>query len=168
MVTQPQFVVFTSTAKRLRNKTIHGAEFRFVHQKPDSLFGITNHWVTKQEAVKISDLDRTIIDGLKHPEYCGGVTEVAKGLWIRRADLKPARLVDYAFRLNVGAVIRRLGYLLEIYGIAQRADLGRLRSTLTATYVVLDPLMPREGTYHSGWRLQLNIPADELRAIRST
>ena len=168
MVTQPQFVVFTSTAKRLRTKTIHGTEFRFVHQKPENLFGTANHWVTKQEAVKISDPDRTIIDCLKHPEYCGGVTEVAKGLWIRRADVKPARLVDYALRLGVGAVIRRLGYLLEIYGIGGSADLGRLRSALTATYVVLDPLMPHEGAYHSGWRLRLNIPTDELKAIRST
>ncbi len=168
MVTQPQFVVFTSASKRLRSKTIHGTEFRFVHQKPECLFGATRHWVTKQEAVKVSDLHRTIIDGLKHPEYCGGVTEVAKGLWIRRADMKPARLVDYALRLGVGAVIRRLGYLLEIYGIAARADLERLRAALTATYALLDPLMPHEGTYHSGWRLRLNIPADELKAIRST
>jgi predicted transcriptional regulator of viral defense system len=168
MVTQPQFVVFTSTARRLRNKSIHGTEFRFVHQKPASLFGIANHWVTKQEAVKISDLDRTIIDGLKHPEYCGGVTEVAKGLWIRRADVKAARLVDYALRLGVGAVIRRLGYLLELYGIAGRADLGRLRPALTDTYVLLDPIMPLEGRYRSGWRLRLNIPVDELMAIRST
>lgn len=167
MVTQPQFIIFTSTTKRLRNKTIHGTEFRFVHQKPDALFGVTNHWVTKQEAVRISDLDRTVIDGLRHPEYCGGVTEVAKGLWIRRDDLKPTRLVDYALRLNVGAVIRRLGYLLETYGIGQDTDIRRLRSALTATYVVLDPLMPREGSYHSGWRLQLNISADELRAVRS-
>jgi predicted transcriptional regulator of viral defense system len=168
MVTQPQFVVFTSTARRLRNKTISGTEFRFVHHSPESFFGITNHWVTKQEAVKISDPERTIIDGLKHPEYCGGVTEVAKGLWIRRADLRPTLLVDYAVRLNVGAVIRRLGYLLEIYGLARRADLKRLRSTLTATYVVLDPVMPREGTYHSGWRLRLNISVDEFRAVRTT
>jgi predicted transcriptional regulator of viral defense system len=168
MVTQPQFVVFISTTKRLRNKTIHGTEFRFIHQKPGSLFGTTNHWATKQEAVKVSDLERTILDGLTHPEYCGGVTEAAKGLWIRRVDIKAPRLVDYALRLGVGAVIRRLGYLLEIYGIAGRADLERLRSALTATFVVLDPLMPREGRYHSGWRLRLNIPTEELDAIWST
>ena len=168
MVTQPQFVIFTSTAKRLRTKTIHSTEFRFVHQKPESLFGTSDHWVTKQEKVKISDLDRTIIDGLKHPEYCGGVTEVAKGLWIRRADVRPARLVDYALRLGVGAVMRRLGYLLETYRIGRRTDLERLRAALTATYVLLDPLMPHEGSYQSKWRLRLNVPRDELKAIRST
>jgi predicted transcriptional regulator of viral defense system len=94
MVTQPQFVVFTSTARRLRNKMISGTEFRFVNQAPDSFFGITSHWVTKQEAVRISDPERTIIDGLKHPEYRGRDTEVGKGLWIRRADLRPTLLVE--------------------------------------------------------------------------
>jgi predicted transcriptional regulator of viral defense system len=166
MLTQPQFVVYTCTTKRLRPRTILGTEFRFVRQTLESLFGIADHWVTKQETVKISDVDRTIIDGLKHPEYCGGVTEVAKALWIRRADVQPARLVNYALRLGVGAVTRRLGYLLETYGIGGRADVGRLRTALTTTYVLFDPLMPREGAYQSRWRLRLNIPVEELTAVR--
>jgi predicted transcriptional regulator of viral defense system len=39
---------------------------------------------------------------------------------------------------------------------------------LTATYVPLDPSLPREGSLIAKWRLQLNIPADELLAVRST
>src|SRR5262249_366725 len=115
MVTQPQFVIYTSTTKRLRNRTLHGTEFRFVLTSPDDIFGVTTHWVSKQDSVKVSDIERTVIDGLRLPAYCGGITEVAKGLWMRRADVKPSRLVDYALRLRVGAVIRRLGYLLEFY-----------------------------------------------------
>lgn len=168
MATQPQFVIFTSTTKRLRARTIHGTDFRFVFLKPEYLFGVANHWVTKQDSVRISDLQRTVIDGLRQPEYCGGVTEVAKGLWMRRADMNPVRLVDYALRLGIGAVIRRLGYLLELYQLAPKGDLDRLRSALTATYVVLDPLLPREGRHLSSWRLQVNILPDELDAIRST
>ena len=168
MTTQPQFVIFTSTTKRLRNRTIHGAECRFVSLKPEYLFGVASHWVTKHESVRISDLERTVIDGLRQPEYCGGVAEVAKGLWIRRSDMNAARLVDYALRLGIGAVIRRLGYLLELYRVAPKGDLDRLRSALTATYVVLDPLVPREGRHLSSWRLRVNISSEELDAIRTT
>jgi predicted transcriptional regulator of viral defense system len=168
MTTQPQFVIFTSTTKRLRNRTVHGTEFRFVSLKPECLFGVASHWVTKQESVRISDFERTVIDGLRQPDYCGGVTEVAKGLWIRRSDMNSARLVDYALRLGIGAVIRRLGYLLELYQLAPTGDLDGLRSALTATYVVLDPLLPREGRHLSSWRLRLNISPEELDAIRST
>ena len=168
MVTQPQFVIFTSTTKRLRNRTIHGAEFRFVLIRPKGVFGLTTHWITKQDSVKVSDMERTVIDGLRLPEYCGSITEVAKGLWMRRADVKPGRLVDYALRLRVGAVIRRLGYLLDLYRLASAEELDRLRSSLTATYAVLDPLLPSEGPHLSSWRLRINISAEELEAIRRT
>jgi predicted transcriptional regulator of viral defense system len=168
MVTQPQFVIFASTTRRLRNRSIHGTEFRFVLIRPEHVFGVTAHWITKQDSVKVSDIERTVIDGLRQPEYCGGVTEVARGIWMRRSDINPQRLVDYALRLRVGAVIRRLGYLLDLYRLAPEEDLDRLRSSLTATYAVLDPLVPREGRHFSNWRLRINIPPEELEAIRGT
>src|ERR1017187_6989439 len=102
MVTQPQFTVFTSTPKRLRHRTIHGTEFRFVLVQAEHLFGVATHWITKQDSVRISDLERTLIDGLRQPEYCGGIAEVAKGLWMRREDLNTSRIVEYALRLGVG------------------------------------------------------------------
>ena len=61
-----------------------GTEFRFVRCTKKQIFGIEEHSATKQGKVRISDIDRTLIDGLKQPEYCGGITEVAKGLWMRR------------------------------------------------------------------------------------
>jgi len=168
MVTQPQFVIFTSTTKRLRKRIIHGTEFRFVLVRHEDVFGVTNHWISKQESVKISDIDRTVIDGLHLPAYCGGITEVAKGLWMRRKDVKPVRLIDYALRLGVGAVIRRLGYLLDLYQMAAPEDLDRLRGSLSATYAVLDPMLPVEGPYISSWRLRMNVAPDELEAVRRT
>jgi predicted transcriptional regulator of viral defense system len=168
MVTQPQLAVFASSPKRLRSRTVQGIEFRFVLIKPEHLFGASRHWVTKQEPVDVSDLERTVIDGLHHPEYSGGITEVAKGLWMRRADIQSAKLADYALRLDVGAVVRRLGYLLELYAIASGEDLSRLQNALTATYVPLDPLLPHEGTHLRRWRLQLNVTRDELESVRTT
>jgi predicted transcriptional regulator of viral defense system len=168
MVTQPQFVIFTSSTKRLRKRTIHGMEFRFVLVRHEDVFGVTAHWVSKQESVKVSDLERTVIDGLHLPAYCGGITEVAKGLWMRRQDMKPGRLIDYALRLGVGAVVRRLGYLLDLYQIAAREELDRLRSPLSATYALLDPMLPAEGPYVTKWRLRLNVAPEELEAIRRT
>jgi predicted transcriptional regulator of viral defense system len=168
MVTQPQLAIFTSSPKRIPTRTLQGTVFRFVLIKPNHFFGTTKHWATKQESVDISDLERTVIDGLRQPEYCGGVTEVAKGLWMRREDMLPAKLVDYALRLGVGAVTRRLGYLLELFGIAPEAELARLRRGLTSTYLPLDPVLPREGPHVARWRLQVNISPEELEGVRST
>ncbi|MGD0008581.1 MAG: transcriptional regulator [Terriglobia bacterium] len=168
MVTQPQLVVFASSLKRIRSRKLHGNEFRFVLIRPEQYFGIVKHWVTKQQTIDISDLERTVIDGLRQPEYCGGVTEVAKGLWMRHQDMRTAKLVDYALRLRVGAVSRRLGYLLDLYGMAPESELARLRASLTATYAPLDSMLPEEGPHLKRWRLQLNISPRELEAVRAT
>jgi predicted transcriptional regulator of viral defense system len=164
MLTQPQLVVTASTPKARRAVTVSGTLFRFVRCRRRDLFGLTEHWATKQEQVRVSDPERTIIDGLRQPEYCGGVTEVARGLWMRRQDLDVGRLIGYAKRIGVGAVVRRLGYLLETYQMAEAPVLDRLRRGLTATYVRLDPVLPPEGKRLRRWRLQLNVVREELLA----
>jgi predicted transcriptional regulator of viral defense system len=166
MATRPSLTIHVSCARRVRPQTVGGYDFRFVHITPAQEFGVTKHWIDKERFVMISDMERTIIDGLMHPAFAGGITEVAKGLWMKRDALKAERLVDYALRLDVGAVVRRLGFLLERYGLADAATLEPLRARLTATYQRLDPLLPAEGAFLSRWRLQLNVTPEELDAVR--
>lgn len=167
MVTQPQLVVYTTT-QAIRPRVVLDTEFRFVRCKPEHLFGSTHHWITKTEKIQVSDLERTIIDGLKQSEYCGGFTEVAKGFWMRRDDLDYGKLVDYAKRLDVGAVTRRLGFLLETFEVDAPRELERLQKTLTATYAILDPLLPEEGKFMARWRLRLNVDPDEIVSVVRT
>jgi predicted transcriptional regulator of viral defense system len=168
MVTQPQLAVLVTSPKAIRPRTVLGTEFRFVRCKPEDMFGIADHWATKTERVRVSDLERTVIDGLKQPEHCGGFTEVAKGYWMRRDSIAPSTLVDYAVRLGTGAVVRRLGFLLETFEVPAAAEIERLRTGLTATYALLDPVMPAEGPYSARWRLRVNVEPDELRALGRT
>lgn len=168
MATQPNLIVYVSTPDVRRPLTILGVEFRFVYCNRTHLFGLSEHWATKQEKVRVSDMERTIIDGLKQPEHCGGLTEVAKGLWMRRQNLNVDRLIRYTLRIKIGAVARRLGFLLEIYELAAAHDLDRLRNALTETYVRLDPVLPPEGKRLRRWRVQLNIAPEELQAVVRT
>ena len=166
MVTQPTFNIYVSSPRRVRPQLVGGYDFRFVLIAANQMFGTIKHWIDKERFVMISDMERTIIDGLCHPEYAGGVTEVAKALWMKRDTLKAERLAEYALRLNVGAVIRRLGYLLERYSLAETQVLDSLRAKLTATYQRLDPLLPSAGTFVARWRIQLNVSPEELDAVR--
>ena len=168
MVTQPQLVVYTTALRAIRPRTILGTEFRFVRAKSRQVFGTNEEWVTKTERVRVSDPERTVIDGLKQSEYCGGFSEVAKGFWIRKDDMDPERLVDYAMRLDVGAVIRRLGFLLELFEAKAPGALKELQARLTPSYALLDPLMPDEGEFLARWRLRINIEPEEIRSIVRT
>jgi predicted transcriptional regulator of viral defense system len=168
MITQPQLLVYVSTPDAKRTRSIMGTEFRFVRCTKKQIFGIEEHWATKQDKVRVSDIDRTVIDGLKQPEYCGGITEVAKGLWIQREKVSTERLVEYAIRLNVGAVIRRLGYLLELYELGTDKTANALTDRLTNTYVPLDPVLPSQGKHLHRWRLRLNVEPEELLSVVRT
>jgi predicted transcriptional regulator of viral defense system len=168
MVTQPQLVVYTTTPKFIRPRIVLGTEFRFVRCKLEKFFGYSDHWVTKTAKVQVSDLERTIVDGLKQPEYCGGFSEIAKGFWMRREDIDPGKLVDYALMINVGAVIRRLGFLIELFEMEASRELERLRERLTMTYSILDPIMPAEGKFLARWRLKLNVSPEEIEAVVRT
>jgi predicted transcriptional regulator of viral defense system len=70
--------------------------------------------------------------------------------------------------LKVGAVYRRLGFLLELYEIGTPEILDGLRAQLTGTFVPLDPSAPQEGPYLRRWRLRLNVSPEELRALVRT
>jgi predicted transcriptional regulator of viral defense system len=142
MSTQPNFTVYASCTRRVRPQTIGGYDFQFIHITQKQEFGVVEHWIDKERFVMISDMERTIIDGLRHPAF------------------------EYAQRLDIGAVVRRLGYLLEHYELADESALEPLRNMLTATYQRLDPLLPAEGTHVSRWRLQLNVTPEELDATR--
>ena len=168
MITQPQLVVYVSTPDPKRGRSIMGTEFRFVRCMKKQIFGIEEHWATKHDKVRVSDIDRTIIDGLKQPEYCGGITEVAKGLWMQRDKVGPERLVEYAIRLNIGAVVRRLGYLLELYELGTDKTAKALTNRLTNTYVPLDPILPSQGKHLHRWRLRLNVEPEEILSVVRT
>ena len=168
MTTQPQLLVHAASPKPMRNRTILGTEFRFIRCKPNHLFGVAESWVNKQDQIMVSDPERTILDGLKAPEYCGGITEVAKALWMRQDAIDTKKIVKYAVRLDVTAVINRLGHLMEVLEIGSQADLAPLRKRLTATYVLFDPLLPAVGKFLARWKLRLNVSAEEIKALLRT
>lgn len=87
---------------------------------------------------------------------------------MRRQDLNTDRLVEYALKMDIGVVIRRLGYLLELYKIGTMEHLETLLGSLTDTYARLDPLLPAEGKFLRKWRLQLNVTPDELLSVVGT
>ena len=165
MLTQPQLIVYISFPRMVRTRIIQGTEFKFVRCKREDLFGLTEMWVDKSEKICVSDLERTLLDGLKQPTYCGGFSEVAKGFSIKQPLIDPQKLIDYAVKLNSGAVNRRLGYLMELYQIGSRIHWDFLQTKLTSTYQLLDPELPAKGHHTAKWRLRLNIPEEELLAI---
>jgi len=60
------------------------------------------------------------------------------------------------------AVIKRLGYLLELLNFEAGNAINILRSNLSSGYSPLDTLGHREGRYIQRWRLLINVPQNEI------
>lgn len=51
-----------------------------------------------RQKIVIPEKEKTIVDALDHPEYCGGIEEVAKCLWNAKddADISFEKILKYA------------------------------------------------------------------------
>lgn len=129
--------------------------FQFVQVKPQAFFGIEEVWINEAR-IKIMDPERTLLDGLTAPRYCGDFSEVLHAFSVRAPKLDMERIVDYALRLG-GATAKRLGWILEHQGV-DPSRTERLRAVPIKGYRALDPSGPRRGPCDARWMIQVNLP----------
>lgn len=170
MVTHPITKVFITTPKQeYKKQRIAGnTTFEFIYTNIKYIWGVKKFWVTKSEQVRVSDIERTIIDCLYRPKYCGGILEIVKGLWIQKEKIDFNKLLNYALKFNKGVVIKRLGYILESLNLKDADYLDKLRVRINNRYYILDPLLTTEETYKNSWKCIANIEPQEMKNIVST
>ncbi len=134
---------------------IGGTLYRFVRVKPERFFGSEEVWVGDAR-IRITDPERTLLDGLARPHHCGDFAEVLHAFRVRSPHLDLQRILDYALRLD-GATVKRLGWVLEETGI-DPARLEILASTPVSGYRTLDPTGPRSGPRNHRWMVHENLP----------
>ena len=170
LLLQPSRSVHVTVSKPKRPRDIGPSRFVFVVTPRDRIWGFRDEWVTSTDRAPISDLERTILDGCFRPDLCGGMSEVGRALWMARQKLDFERLVGYVRRYGKFVVAKRAGYLLDVYQLGEVSTREAVHEVAARSpaYSLLDPLLPAEGSYHSRWRLRLNVSADELRAVTRT
>lgn len=156
MTEQLPGLVYVSTTTRVFRRRVQslGVTYQLVVQRPLRFFGLRQEWIGELPFT-ITDPEKTLIDGLTLPQYVGGVGTVVEALRLYRDKVNEERLVDYALRVGVSAVVKRLGFMLESLGIGHAE---RLREKDLATgYPRLDPTLPAEGRHDSRWGLLVNV-----------
>lgn len=162
MLTQPLIKIFTATPKRQIVPSNMGDKLIFVFVKEESIWGIREEWVTKAEKARISDLERTIIDAVAHPQYCGGITEIAKGIWLAKEKIDYERLKNYVEKYGKNIVAKRLGYILETLKIEEAALLGEFKKYIKKRYDLFDPTLPDKKIDKNNWRLIDNVGKKQI------
>ncbi len=136
--------------------------YQFVQVKPERFFGTEKVWISEAR-VTITDPERTLLDGLSMPQYCGDFAEVLHAFEVRGAALNVQRIIEYALKLDA-ATAKRLGWVLERQGV-EPSKLEPLPSLPIKGYRKLDPTGPRRGPCNQRWMMQENLPGLVRRSL---
>ena len=164
---QPGRIIYIAAQNRKSPLTFNGLTYYFIRLSPHKFFGQRKIWIG-EHAIMIANREKTIIDGLDHPEHAGGIVEVGKALWRGQADIDFKRMAAYSLQMKNRAIIKRLGFLLERFELGTPELLKTLRRQLSAGYALLDTMLPNSGRYDARWRVRVNLPDDELLNWRET
>ncbi|MGI0060680.1 MAG: type IV toxin-antitoxin system AbiEi family antitoxin domain-containing protein [Nitrosotalea sp.] len=162
MTEQIPYTVFVATTKRKRDLKFGNQKFEFVTLSKKKFFGFVKEKTGKTEFFNISSKEKTIVDGLTHPEYCGGIPEVAKAMWNVRDDVNWDTIFEMSKQIGSSVVLRRLGYLLDLLVIKQNVT-SKLQKESFKGYNFLDPNASRKRIdYSKEYGLIINRTKNQL------
>ena len=165
MLTQPLIKIFIATPKRQIIPREMIGKMIFVAVKEKYIWGIKEEWINNKEKIRISNIEKTIIDCLTYPQYCGGITEIAKGIWIVKDKIDYKILVNFVNRQNKNVVAKRLGYLLELLNIGGLNIILELKKYLKDRYDLFDPTLSIKRMNKNSWRLIDNVGQKQIKDI---
>jgi len=159
IVEQVPFRTTVTVLKQKRPVKVGNTQIDFVTLKESKFFGFKE---VKYSNVylKVSDLEKTIIDCIDRQDLCGGITEVARTLSnaVATEKLNGEKLVSYVRRFKSYALAQRLGFVLEHLGKVGEIqveptildDLWRLAGSCTYP---LDIKASKKGKVSKRWKI---------------
>ena len=155
---------YVATTNPKANTRILNADIQFVTIQPHKMFDVHKLQIENRE-VNISSPEKTFIDCLDHPQYAGGVEEVAKALFFSHDELDLKKLANFAIQIKNTAVIKRLGYLSELFELDECLEILS-KAHISKRYLPLEPFVKELGKTIERWQLGINLVINPDRWIR--
>jgi predicted transcriptional regulator of viral defense system len=148
---------------------VRSARFVFVALPESRFFGFEDAEVLGAK-IRMATKERTLIDALDRPAYAGGIAEVSHIVARAASRISWPKLLDGLARWGQSAVAQRLGYLLDLHGIAVAPSVRRRLLRLVAAQSKLH-LGPRSrwgtgGHLAPTWGIIENVPREHLVEAR--
>jgi len=112
--------------------------------------------------VRVMTLEKTLIDGLAAPEWCGGLTNVLKAWMNARDALNLKTVIGFTDWQDVGVLRQRVGYVLERLGFSDpQLEIWTTKAKRGGSSKLLASA-PFESTFSERWMLSLNASTAPL------
>lgn len=139
-------------SRSLYKYKIDGYEFVLIQTSQKALCGVERKFFGEAK-IQITDLEKTLLDGLTHPQYCGGLRESLNAFEIAKNRMDMEKLINYAKTSSL-AVQKRLGWVLDYLELTESQS---IKVSQTNHFDKLDPAKPRKGKYNKKWMLVENF-----------
>ncbi len=158
------FRVVVLSASRLADWSWQGDEIHYARLSAERIWG-----ACEETGPSVARQERAILDCLANPRWGVSLPQSAEAIDRALAGGLPvARLVKAARRYESAAVVRRLGFLIELLAGADVSEpLLRLRGRSNG-YVLLAASGPTKGPTNARWRVRVNVGEEALLAHRQT
>ncbi|WP_223742467.1 type IV toxin-antitoxin system AbiEi family antitoxin [Corallococcus sp. AS-1-12] len=157
-------------------------QFTSIGHTPKSLFGkpIQWHQLTAGPAeigtaeyrpngypVRVTTPERTLIDAIHHPEWCGGFSKALQA-WIEARDtINLDTLVETVDALGVNILRQRAGFIMDELELHHPALMEWSRSAKRGGSSRLVGSEPFSSQYSEKWKLSINAPVGLLAEARA-
>jgi len=139
---------------KIKDYEIQGTRYHLLRVSPQNYWGIKAVFI-REARIWITDLEKTLIDGLSRPDLCGGFREVIFAYERSIEQFSSHLIVDYAHKTSL-VVCKRLGWIFEQLGVHKDMQL-ELMALPMPYYQRLDAAGERRGKVIQRWNLLENI-----------
>lgn len=131
-------------------------EYALIRVKPENFWGIKTIYIDSTK-VYVTDLERTLLDGLVRSKYCGGILEVISAFERAAQEIDPIKLYDYVLKCS-HTIQQRLGWIIDHLKILPDLKLKLEKHVRNhKTFAKLNPEGQLRGKRHLVWKIVENI-----------
>lgn len=151
-------VVFTLRKFKNTNMNIQGTDY-VIKRISKKYFGKTKTVWIENIKVPVSDPLQTIVDILDDPFIGGGMRNIADIVqeYFKSQYRNDDEIISYIDRKNNRTVYKRLGFLIESFGIEAIKLKEICKKKISAGFSLLDPTIEVKGPFNSDWNLRINV-----------
>ena len=135
---------------------VAGIRYEFIAITKPRFFGVAQIWVDEDSQVPIFDRERALLDAFHHFHIFGSLSIALEILETKLPDIDVERLVQYSKQLGIAAVVKRVGWALEQFGVSPDL-LEPLRAYPERGDSPLDPGRPAHGRHNPAWHVIENL-----------
>ncbi|MDR2145388.1 MAG: hypothetical protein LBE91_02875 [Tannerella sp.] len=155
--------IFIQTTQLKNEVEFTGTTYQFVKIQVNKRTGVVFNGYGNHK-YPITDIEKTIVDCFDLPQYSGGFAELVRAF--HNTKCNAIKLIDYCNAVNNIAVIKRLGFLAELF---EKKNLNSFvkfaKSKVNRSYNLFDTFGENTGKSINDWHLRLNLSKENIFGI---